>query len=83
MHAFKLFKLRKDGTLGPLFINARQRIPVGEWLEAGDHPTHEGLRPSPGLALHPAAGSPAPQREPEGRTPPGLVPGRSRRRPDL
>ena len=31
---FKLFRVRKDGSLGPLFINCRQRVPVGEWLEA-------------------------------------------------
>lgn len=36
---YKLFKVRKNGTLGPLFINARQVIPVGEWLEAEAHPT--------------------------------------------
>jgi len=34
---FKLFRRRKDGSLGPLFINARQRIPVGQWLEAEAH----------------------------------------------
>jgi len=45
--AFKLFKQRKDGTLGPLFINARLRIPVGEWLEAEDHPT-KGFAHRPG-----------------------------------
>ena len=39
MTAYKLMKLRKDGTLGSLFINARARIPVGEWLQAHDHPT--------------------------------------------
>ena len=39
MIAYKLFRQRKDGTLGPLFINARQRVPMGEWLEAEDHPT--------------------------------------------
>ena len=37
--AFKLLKRRKDGSLGPLFINARQRIPLGEWMAAEDHPT--------------------------------------------
>ena len=36
---FKLFKRRKDGSLGPLFINARQKIPVGEWLQASCYPT--------------------------------------------
>lgn len=28
---------RKDGTLGPLFINAKQRVPVGVWLGAEGH----------------------------------------------
>lgn len=37
--AYKLFKLRKDGTLGPLFINAKQVIPIGQWLKAEEHPT--------------------------------------------
>jgi len=37
MKAYKLFRLRKDGTLGPLFINCKQRIPIGEWLPAEDH----------------------------------------------
>jgi hypothetical protein len=45
--AYKLFKLRKDGTLGPLFINRKQIIPVGEWLKAGDYPT-KGYAHRPG-----------------------------------
>lgn len=36
---WKLLKLRKDGTLGPLFINARQRIEVGVEYQAEKHPT--------------------------------------------
>ena len=32
MIAYKLLKRRRDGTLGPLFINASQRIPIGVWL---------------------------------------------------
>lgn len=36
---YKLLRVRKDGSLGPLFINARQRIPVGEWLQAESHRT--------------------------------------------
>ncbi len=36
---YKLFKIRKNGTLGPLFINARQVVPMCEWLDAEDHPT--------------------------------------------
>ncbi len=44
--AYKLLHVRKDGTLGPLFINRRLRVPIGEWLEAEFHPT-------PGFALRP------------------------------
>jgi len=29
MIGYKLFKQRKDGSIGPLFINARQRIEIG------------------------------------------------------
>jgi len=44
---YKLMRLRKDGTLGPLFINARQRVPIGVWLPAEDHPT-TGYKHRPG-----------------------------------
>jgi len=44
---YKLFRLRKDGTIGPLFINASQRIEVGKWYEAEDHPT-PGYQRRPG-----------------------------------
>ena len=47
MQAFKLLKRRKDGSIGPLFINASQRIPLGKWLEAEDHPT-KGFAHRPG-----------------------------------
>jgi hypothetical protein len=47
MIGFKLFKQRKDGTLGPLFINARQVVPVGKWLRAEDKPT-KGFAHRPG-----------------------------------
>lgn len=50
MIRYKLFRVRKDGSLGPLFINRRQRIPIGEWLEAGDHPT-KGFAHRPGWHL--------------------------------
>ena len=39
MIAYKLLKVRKDGSIGPLFINQRQRIPIGEWLQAEAHRT--------------------------------------------
>ena len=40
MKAYKLMRLRKDGTLGSLFINRKVIIPIDEWLEAEDHPTN-------------------------------------------
>lgn len=39
MLAYKLFRLRKDGSIGPLFINRRQRIPIGKRLRAEKHRT--------------------------------------------
>lgn len=47
VEGYKLFRQRKDGTLGPLFINRRQRVPVGRWLAAEDHPT-KGFARRPG-----------------------------------
>lgn len=47
MLAYKLFNQRADGTLGPLFINRRKRIPVGEWIPAEDCPT-KGFAHRPG-----------------------------------
>lgn len=48
MIAYKLLKQRKDGSIGPLFINASMRIPVGVWLQAEDHPT-KGFAHRPGF----------------------------------
>ena len=47
MIAYKLLKVRKDGSIGPLFINCRQRIPIGEWLRAEFHP-RKGYQPRKG-----------------------------------
>ena len=47
MIAYKLFRKRKDGSIGPLFIGSKQRIPMGEWLEAEDIPT-KGFAHRPG-----------------------------------
>lgn len=38
MIAYKLFRVRKDGTLGSLFINSTDRLVVGKWLKAGCYP---------------------------------------------
>jgi len=40
-------RLRKNGTLGSLFINKRDVIPIDVWLEAEDHPT-KGYAHRPG-----------------------------------
>lgn len=37
MQAYKLFRVRTNGTLGPVIINRGQVIPVGKWLKAEDH----------------------------------------------
>lgn len=39
MIAYKLFRVRKDGSIGSLFINRRARLPVREWLQAQNVPT--------------------------------------------
>ena len=56
MKAYKLFRIRKDGTLGPLFINCTQRIPIGEQLRAEIHPTKGyALRPGWHVCSKPVA----------------------------
>jgi hypothetical protein len=54
---YKLMRLRKDGSLGPLFIGARQRIPVGKWLWAQDIPT-KGYAHRPGWHILPEPHAP-------------------------
>ncbi len=39
MIAYKLIRKLKDGSLSPLFINKKSRIPLNVWLEAESHPT--------------------------------------------
>jgi hypothetical protein len=39
MIAYKLFRKRKDGTYGPLFINRKQKIHIGVSYDAESHPT--------------------------------------------
>jgi len=47
LRAWKLLRMRRDGTLGPLFIGRRLVIPTGEWLRAEMRPTR-GYAPRPG-----------------------------------
>jgi len=39
MIVYKLFKIRSNGTIGPLFINKRQVIQPDRWYEAELHET--------------------------------------------
>ena len=64
MIAFKLFKQRKDGSIGPLFIGQKQRIPLGQWLQAQDIPT-KGYAHRPGW--HAGRGPNAPHLSERGR----------------
>lgn len=36
--AYKLVRKMKDGSLSPLFINQKSRLPIGKWLTAELHP---------------------------------------------
>lgn len=54
---WKLFRRRKDGTLGPLFINKRQVIEVGKTYRAEDVPT-KGYARRPGWHLAPEPHAP-------------------------
>ena len=38
MKAYKLIRKMKDGSLSPLFINQKSRIPIGVWMDAEFHP---------------------------------------------
>jgi len=48
MIAWKLLRKRKDNSLGPLFVNRKMRVSIGEWMEAENHPT-KGFAIRPGF----------------------------------
>jgi len=53
MKAYKLVRRMKDGSLAPLFINKKSRMPIGVWLEAEEHPTKGfAFRPGWHCTLH-------------------------------
>jgi hypothetical protein len=39
MQVYKLFRVRKDGTIGSLFINKKERLSLNKWLDAKSYPT--------------------------------------------
>ena len=45
--AYKLVRLRKDGTITSLFINKTRTLPVGEWMNSENYPT-SGFAERPG-----------------------------------
>ena len=56
MTGYKLFRRYRDGSLGPLFINRRLRVPIGVWLKAEAHRTPGyAFRPGWHAALRPYA----------------------------
>ena len=56
MIAYKLFRQRKNGSLGPLFINRRQVISLNEWMPAEAHRTKGyAFRPGWHCCLRPEA----------------------------
>lgn len=67
MKAYKLFRLMKDNTIAPLFINATMRLEEGVWYQAELHETkgfsvrqgwHCCLTPlAPHLSMKPKGGS--------------------------
>ena len=62
--AYKLLKQRKDGTLGPLFINTSMRVTLNEWHKAEAHRT-KGFAFRPGW--HCCAEKKAPHLSKKGR----------------
>ena len=64
MIGYKLFRVRRDGSIGPLFINRSQRIEPGVKYAAEDHPT-KGYAHRPGW--HVCAEQKAPHLSPKGR----------------
>lgn len=62
--AYKLFRVRKDNTIGSLFINARRRLPIGEWMDYEAIP-RKGFAFRPGW--HATAKPHAPHLKMEGR----------------
>jgi hypothetical protein len=47
MIGYKLFRVRKDGSIGSLFINRRKRLEIGKQYKSENHPT-VGFAPRPG-----------------------------------
>jgi len=57
MVGYKLLSRRKDGTIGPLFIDKRLVLPIGEWMDAkkGIHKKGYAYRPGWHVLARPEA----------------------------
>jgi hypothetical protein len=64
MIGYKLFRVRRDGTLGSLFIHRSAVLPIGKRLTAKSYPT-KGFAVRPGF--HICALPNAPHLSPKGR----------------
>jgi hypothetical protein len=47
MIGYKLFRERKDGTIGSLFINRKAKLLLNKWLSSDNYPT-KGFAERPG-----------------------------------
>ena len=47
---YKLFEMDTKGNLYPLFIDKKTTYPIGEWIQAENHPT-KGFAKRPGLHI--------------------------------
>ena len=47
IHAWKLFRLKKNGKITPLFIDKTRELPFDQWMVAEDHKT-KGFAHRPG-----------------------------------
>lgn len=54
---YKLFRVRKDGSIGSLFCSTRDRLPQDKWMWAQDCPAR-GLAPRPGWHVLPRPHAP-------------------------
>jgi hypothetical protein len=41
MIAYKLFRLKANGSITSLFANKSRELPIGEWMDAECHPTKD------------------------------------------
>ena len=49
INAYKLLRLRIDGSLGPLFVGRTQVFTVGNWMNSREDLPHPGLAHRPGF----------------------------------